>query len=204
MLKELHVNQASVSEKEVKILQERINALSLPKSRAKSCKWLMFTVFALLFFSILFYIVTTLCSYSDIFELSELVQYIIYFGILCALALVICCFSWTIYAVPAIDRKYIAAKQNQQKLLQSAQNLTDLITLQENLKRTFALNKDWQACVTMNHVYLFESKGSVLAVLKEFELPSGVFSVEDPYSFDFSIIDSMYQELSVKVASWNK
>lgn len=54
MLKELHVNQASVSEKEVKILQERINALSLPKSRAKSCKWLMFTVFALLFFSILF------------------------------------------------------------------------------------------------------------------------------------------------------
>ena len=41
-------------------------------------------------------------------------------------------------------------------------------------------------------------------MLKEFELPSGVFSVEDPYSFDFSIIDSMYQELSVKVASWNK
>lgn len=92
MLKELHVNQASVSEKVVKILQERINALSLPKSRAKSCKWLMFTVFALLFFSILFYIVTTLCSYSDIFELSELVQYIIFFGILCALAFVICCF----------------------------------------------------------------------------------------------------------------
>lgn len=116
----------------------------------------------------------------------------------------ICCFSWTIYAVPAIDRKYIAAKQNQQKLLQSAQDLADLITLQEDIKCTFALNKDWQACVTMNHVYLFESKGSVLAVLKEFELPSGVFSVEDPYSFDFSIIDSMYQELSVKVASWNK
>lgn len=204
MLKELHVNQASVSEKEVKILQERINALSLPKSRAKSCKWLMFTVFALLFFSILFYIVTTLCSYSDIFELSELVQYIIYFGILCALAFVICCFSWTTSAVPRIDKKCIAAKQNQQNLLQSAQNLTDLIDLQENLKCTFASNKDWQACVTVDHVYLFESKGSVLAVLKEFELPSGVFNVEDPYSLDFSIIDSMYQELSVKVASWNK
>lgn len=204
MLKELHVNQASVSEKEVKILQERINALSLPKSRAKSCKWLMFTVFALLFFSILFYIVTTLCSYSDIFELSELVQYIIYFGILFVVIFVACCLAWTTYAVPAIDRKYIAAKQNQQKLLQSAQNLTDLITLQENLKCTFASNKDWQACVTMDHVYLFESKGSVLAVLKDFELPSGVFSAEDPYSLDFSIIDSMYQELSVKVASWNK
>lgn len=50
MIKELYVNQASVSKKEVKILQERINALSLPKSRAKSCNWLMFTVFALLFF----------------------------------------------------------------------------------------------------------------------------------------------------------
>ena len=204
MLKELHVNQASVSEKVVKILQERINALSLPKSRAKSCKWLMFTVFALLFFSILFYIVTTLCSYSDIFELSELVQYIIYFGILFVVIFVACCLAWTIYAVPAIDRKYIAAKQNQQKLLQSAQNLTDLITLQENLKCTFASNKDWQACVTIDHVYLFESKGSVIAVLKEFELPSVVVSVEDPYSLDFSIIDSMYQELSVKVASWNK
>ena len=204
MLKELHVNQASVSEKEVKILQERINALSLPKSRAKSCKWLMFTVFALLFFSILFYIVTTLCSYSDIFELSELVQYIIYFGILFVVIFVACCLAWTIYEVPAIDRKYIAAKQNQQKLLQSAQNLTDLITLQENLKCTFASNKDWQACVTIDHVYLFESKGSVIAVLKEFELPSGVVSAEDPYSLDFSIIDSMYQELSVKVASWNK
>lgn len=204
MLKELHVNQASVSEKEVKILQERINALSLPKSRAKSCKWLMFTVFALLFFFIFFYTVTTLCSYSDIFELSELVQYIIFFGILFVLVFVTCCLTWTISAIPAIDRKYIAAKQNQQKLLQSAQNLTDLITLQENLKCTFASNKDWQACVTMDHVYLFESKGSVLAVLKDFELPSGVFSVEDPYSLDFSIIDSMYQELSVKVASWNK
>lgn len=204
MIKELHVNKASVSKKEVKILQERINTLSLPKSRAKSCKWLMFTIFALLFFFIFFYTVTALCSYPDIFELSELVRYIIFFGILCALALVICCFSWTIYAVPAIDRKYIAAKQNQQKLLQSAQDLADLITLQEDIKCTFALNKDWQACVTMNHVYLFESKGSVLAVLKEFELPLGVFSVEDPYSFDFSIIDSMYQELSVKVASWNK
>lgn len=204
MIKELHVNKASVSKKEVKILQERINTLSLPKSRAKSCKWLMFTIFALLFFFIFFYTVTALCSYPDIFEFSELVRYIIFFGILCALALVICCFSWTIYAVPAIDRKYIAAKQNQQKLLQSAQDLADLITLQEDIKCTFALNKDWQACVTMNHVYLFESKGSVLAVLKEFELPSGVFSVEDPYSFDFSIIDSMYQELSVKVASWNK
>lgn len=204
MIKELHVNKASVSKKEVKILQERINTLSLPKSRAKSCKWLMFTIFALLFFFIFFYTVTALCSYPDIFELSELVRYIIFFGILCALALVICCFSWTIYAVPAIERKYIAAKQNQQKLLQSAQDLADLITLQEDIKCTFALNKDWQACVTMNHVYLFESKGSVLAVLKEFELPSGVFSVEDPYSFDFSIIDSMYQELSVKVASWNK
>lgn len=204
MIKELHVNKASVSKKEVKILQERINTLSLPKSRAKSCKWLMFTIFALLFFFIFFYTVTALCSYPDIFELSELVRYIIFFGILCALALVICCFSWTIYAVPAIDRKYIAAKQNQQKLLQSAQDLADLITLQEDIKCTFALNKDWQACVTMNHVYLFESKGSVLAVLKEFELPSGAFSVEDPYSFDFSIIDSMYQELSVKVASWNK
>lgn len=204
MIKELHVNKASVSKKEVKILQERINTLSLPKSRAKSCKWLMFTIFALLFFFIFFYTVTALCSYPDIFELSELVRYIIFFGILCALALVICCFSWTIYAVPAIDRKYIAAKQNQQKLLQSAKDLADLITLQEDIKCTFALNKDWQACVTMNHVYLFESKGSVLAVLKEFELPSGVFSVEDPYSFDFSIIDSMYQELSVKVASWNK
>ena len=204
MIKELHVNKVSVSKKEVKILQERINTLSLPKSRAKSCKWLMFTIFALLFFFIFFYTVTALCSYPDIFELSELVRYIIFFGILCALALAICCFSWTIYAVPAIDRKYIAAKQNQQKLLQSAQDLADLITLQEDIKCTFALNKDWQACVTMNHVYLFESKGSVLAVLKEFELPSGVFSVEDPYSFDFSIIDSMYQELSVKVASWNK
>ena len=180
MIKELHVNKASVSKKEVKILQERINTLSLPKSRAKSCKWLMFTIFALLFFFIFFYTVTALCSYPDIFELSELVRYIIFFGILCALALVICCFSWTIYAVPAIDRKYIAAKQNQQKLLQSAQDLADLITLQEDIKCTFALNKDWQACVTMNHVYLFESKGSVLAVLKEFELPSGVFSVEDP------------------------
>ena len=50
MIKELHVNKASVSKKEVKILQERINTLSLPKSRAKSCKWLMFTIFALLFF----------------------------------------------------------------------------------------------------------------------------------------------------------
>lgn len=204
MIKELHVNKASVSKKEVKILQERINTLSLPKSRAKSCKWLMFTIFALLFFFIFFYTVTALCSYPDIFELSELVRYIIFFGILCALALVICCFSWTIYAVPAIDRKYIAAKQNQQKLLQSAQDLADLITLQEDIKCTFALNKDWQACVTMNHVYLFESKGSVLAVLKEFELPSGVFSVEDPYSFDFSIIDSMYQELNEKVDSWDK
>lgn len=116
----------------------------------------------------------------------------------------ICCFSWTISAVPRIDKKCIAAKQNQQNLLQSAQNLTDLIDLQENLKCTFASNKDWQACVTVDHVYLFESKGSVLAVLKEFELPSGVFNVEDPYSLDFSIIDSMYQELSVKVASWNK
>ncbi len=58
--------------------------------------------------------------------------------------------------------------------------------------------------MTVDHVYLFESKGSVLAVLKEFELPSGAVSVEDPYSLDFSIIDSMYQELSVKVASWNK
>lgn len=56
----------------------------------------------------------------------------------------------------------------------------------------------------MDHVYLFESKGSVLAVLKDFELPSGVVSVEDPYSLDFSIIDSMHHELSVKVASWNK
>lgn len=204
MTKELHVNQASVSKKEVKILQERISALSLPKSRAKSCKWLMFTVFALLFFFIFFYTVTALCSYPDIFELSELVQYIIFFGILCALAFVICCFSWTISAVPRIDKKCIAAKQNQQNLLQSAQTLTDLIDLQENLKCTFASNKDWQACVTVDHVYLFESKGSVLAVLKEFELPSGVFNVEDPYSLDFSIIDSMYQELSVKVASWNK
>lgn len=129
MIKELHVNQASVSKKEVKILQERISALSLPKSRAKSCKWLMFTVFALLFFFIFFYTVTALCSYPDIFEFSELVQYIIFFGILCALAFVICCFSWTISAVPRIDKKCIAAKQNQQNLLQSAQNLTDLIDL---------------------------------------------------------------------------
>ena len=204
MIKELHVNQASVNKKEVKILQERINALSLPKSRAKSCNWLMFTVFALLFFFIFFYTVTTLCSYSDIFELSELVQYIIFFGILSVLIFVACCLAWKISAVPTIDKKYIAAKQNQQNLLQSAQNLTDLIDLQENLKCTFASNKDWQACVTVDHVYLFESKGSVLAVLKEFELPSGAFNVEDPYSLNFSIIDSMYQELSVKVASWNK
>lgn len=49
MIKELHVNQASVNKKEVKILQERISALSLPKSRAKSCKWLMFTVFCFTF-----------------------------------------------------------------------------------------------------------------------------------------------------------
>lgn len=147
---------------------------------------------------------TTLCSYSDIFELSELVQYIIFFGILSVLIFVACCLAWKISAVPTIDKKYIVAKQNQQNLLQSAQNLTDLIDLQENLKCTFALNKDWQACVTVDHVYLFESKGSVLAVLKEFELPSGAFNVEDPYSLDFSIIDSMYQELSVKVASWNK
>lgn len=204
MIKELHVNQVSVSEKEVKILQERINALSLPKSRAKSCKWLMFTVFALLFFFIFFYTVTTLCSYSDIFELSELVQYIIFFGILFVLVFVTCCLTWTISAIPTIDKKHIVAKQNQQKLLQSAKDLTDLITLQEDIKCTFASNKDWQACVTIDHVYLFESKGSVIAVLKEFELPSGVVSVEDPYSLDFSIIDSMYQELSVKVASWNK
>lgn len=31
-------------------------------------------------------------EFLDTFELSELVQYIIFFGILCALAFVICCF----------------------------------------------------------------------------------------------------------------
>lgn len=204
MIKELHVNQASVSEKEVKILQERINALSLPKSRAKSCNWLMFTVFALLFFFIFFYTVTTLCSCSDIFELSELVQYIIFFGILSVLIFVACCLAWKISAVPTIDKKYIAAKQNQQNLLQSAQNLTDLIDLQENLKYELTLDKDRQACVTTDHVYFIESKGSVLVVLKEFELPSGIFNVEDPYNLDFSISDNMYQELNEKVDSWDK
>lgn len=203
MINELHISRASVNKEEANDLKQKINSLTLPKSKAKICTFVVLSLCALIFFLVFFYTVTTLCSYSDIFELSELVQYIIFFGILCALAFVICCFSWTTSAVPRIDRKYIAAKQNQQKLLQSAQNLTDLITLQENLKCTFASNKDWQACVTIDHVYLFESKGSVIAVLKEFELPSGVFSIEDPYSLDFSIIDSMYQGLSVKVASWN-
>ena len=204
MIKELRIKQASVSKKEVKILKERINELSLPKSKANICKWLMFTIFALLFFFIFFYTVTTLCSYSDCVKFSDLILFIIYFGILYVIVFAAFCLAWVTFAIPKIDKKHMIAKQNQQKLLQSAQGLTDLIALQESLKYELTLGKDRQACVTTDHIYFIESKGSVLVVLKEFELPSGIFNVEDPYNLDFSISDNKYQELNEKVDSLDK
>ena len=142
MINELHINQASVNKEEANDLKQKISSLTLPKSKAKICTFVVLSLCALIFFLVFFYTVTTLYSYSDYVKFSDLIQFIIFFGILYFIVFAAFCLAWVTSAIPKIDKKRMAAKKNQQKLLQSAQDLTDLIALQENLKDDLALNKD--------------------------------------------------------------